>query len=45
MFGDLTIGDAIVDRIIHRAHRIELKGGSLRKRRANNDALTNEPDE
>lgn len=43
--GDLTIGDAIVDRIIHRAHRIELKGGSLRKRRTNNDALTNEPDE
>jgi DNA replication protein DnaC len=43
--GDLTIGDAIVDRIIHRAHRIELKGGSLRKRRTNNDVLTNEPDE
>ncbi|WP_424140898.1 ATP-binding protein [Roseomonas chloroacetimidivorans] len=40
MFGDLTLGDAIVDRIIHRAHRIELKGASLRKRQASNDALT-----
>ena len=38
--GDLTLGDAIVDRIIHRAHRIELKGASLRKRHASNDALT-----
>jgi len=43
--GDLTIGDAIVDRVIHRAHRIELKGGSLRKRRGNNDGLTDEPGE
>jgi hypothetical protein len=32
MFGDPTIGDAILDRVIHRAHRIELKGASLRKR-------------
>ena len=36
VIGDLTIGDAIVDRVIHRAHRIELKGGSLRKRQAAN---------
>jgi hypothetical protein len=41
--GDLTIGDAIVDRVIHRAHRIELKGGSLRKRRGTNDGVTDEP--
>jgi len=34
VIGDLTIGDAIVDRIVHRAHRLELKGGSLRKRQA-----------
>jgi len=34
VIGDLTIGDAIVDRIVHRAHRLELKGGSLRKRPA-----------
>ena len=29
---DPTIGDAILDRVVHRAHRIELKGPSLRKR-------------
>jgi DNA replication protein DnaC len=34
MFGDPTIGDAILDRVVHRAHRIELKGPSLRKRQA-----------
>jgi len=27
-------GDAILDRVVHRAHRIELKGPSLRKRQA-----------
>lgn len=30
--GDPTIADAICDRIIHNAHRIELKGDSLRKK-------------
>ncbi len=29
--GDSTIADAICDRIVHRAHRIDLKGESLRK--------------
>jgi DNA replication protein DnaC len=28
---DPTLGDAILDRIIHNAHRIELKGDSLRR--------------
>ncbi len=32
LVGDPTIGDAILDRVIHRAHRLELKGASLRKR-------------
>jgi len=32
MIGDPTVGDAILDRVVHRAHRIELKGPSLRKR-------------
>ncbi|SIR14945.1 ATP-binding protein, partial [Acidiphilium rubrum] len=32
IIGDPTLGDAILDRIVHRAHRIELKGESLRKR-------------
>jgi DNA replication protein DnaC len=31
LVGDPTIGDALLDRIVHRAHRIELKGPSLRK--------------
>lgn len=43
VIGDLTLGDAILDRVVHRAHRLELKGGSLRKRRTASDALTNDP--
>jgi DNA replication protein DnaC len=30
--GDPTIADAILDRLIHNAHRINLKGGSMRKK-------------
>jgi DNA replication protein DnaC len=43
MFGDPTLGDAILDRVVHRAHRIELKGESLRKRHAiaTSESLTN----
>ena len=29
--GDATLADAILDRLIHNAHRIELKGDSMRK--------------
>jgi DNA replication protein DnaC len=37
-----TIADAIIDRIIHDAHRIELKGESLRKNKnPNNEFLNN----
>ena len=32
VIGDPTLADAILDRIIHRAQRIELKGPSLRRR-------------
>lgn len=32
VIGDKTIADAILDRIVHDAHRIELKGESLRKK-------------
>ena len=32
--GNPTLADAILDRIVHNAHRIELKGESLRKQRA-----------
>ena len=30
--GDPTLADAILDRLIHTAHRINLKGGSMRKK-------------
>ena len=33
IIGDVTIADAILDRLVHTAHRIELKGESLRKRK------------
>src|SRR5690606_2086545 len=32
--GEPTLADAILDRIVHRAHRITLRGDSLRKRHA-----------
>lgn len=32
--GDPTIADALCDRILHRAHRLELQGPSRRKRAA-----------
>jgi len=32
--GNPTLADTILDRFIHNAHRIELKGESLRKQRA-----------
>lgn len=33
VIGEQNIADAILDRIIHDAHRLDLKGDSLRKRR------------
>lgn len=41
MIGEPTIADAILDRIIHNAHRIELKGDSMR-RKTNRADLTQE---
>ena len=32
VIGESTIADAILDRLIHGAHRIELSGSSLRKK-------------
>ncbi len=32
--GDATLGDAILDRLIHNSHRIEVKGPSMRERMA-----------
>ena len=40
MIGEPTIADAILDRIIHNAHRIELKGDSMRRKEKQPD-LTN----
>jgi DNA replication protein DnaC len=38
VIGEKTVADAILDRIIHQAHRLELKGESLRKKQ--NDLIT-----
>lgn len=35
VIGEKTVADAILDRIIHQAHRLELKGESLRKKQNN----------
>jgi DNA replication protein DnaC len=32
MFGDPTLADAILDRLVHNAHRLKLKGDSLRRK-------------
>ncbi len=41
MIGDGTIADAILDRLVHNAHKIKMKGESMRKRRAQTkDPLT-----
>lgn len=32
VIGESTIADAVLDRMVHSAHRIELKGDSLRKK-------------
>jgi len=33
-FANPTLADAIMDRIVHNAYRLELKGESMRKRRS-----------
>lgn len=33
--GDPTIADAVMDRLVHNAYKLELKGASMRKRRSN----------
>ena len=34
LIGDPTLADAILDRLIHNAHRVLLKGDSLRKKQS-----------
>jgi len=36
IIGEQTIADAILDRLVHNAHRIEIKGESMRKKMKNN---------
>jgi len=39
VIGDKTMADAILDRIIHQSHRVELKGESMRKKSAKQEAV------
>ncbi len=40
VIGEKTVADAILDRIIHESHRLELTGESLRKKRVASNELT-----
>jgi DNA replication protein DnaC len=43
LVGDATVADALTDRLVHQAYRIELKGESMLKTRAGNDRGTGVP--
>ena len=43
IIGDPTLADAILDRLVHNAHRLALKGESLRKAEAKRQKLDAEP--
>ncbi len=43
IIGDPTIADAVLDRLVHNAHRLTLKGESLRKAAAKRQKLDDEP--
>ena len=36
--GDPTVADSILDRLVHNAHRIEMHGESMRKKRSGKEA-------
>jgi hypothetical protein len=40
LIGEPTLADAILDRIVHNAHRLQLSGDSLRKQKAPKIAAT-----
>lgn len=42
MIGEPTIADAILDRIVHNAHRIDIKGDSMRRKDQNVNLTTRE---
>lgn len=39
LIGDPTLADAILDRVVHKAYKLNLKGGSMRKSRASDDEI------
>ena len=39
LIGDPTLADAILDRVVHNAHRIQLRGESLRRKTAQENAM------
>jgi DNA replication protein DnaC len=39
LLGDPTLADAILDRIVHKAYKLSLKGGSMRKSRGTDDEI------
>jgi len=41
IIGEQTVADAILDRIVHQSHRLELKGDSMRKKISNNQENSN----
>jgi DNA replication protein DnaC len=43
VINDATVADAILDRLVHNASRLELKGESLRKTRASLNLNTKPP--
>ncbi len=44
LIGDATLADAFLDRLVHNAHRIRLRGESMRKRNAVHDTEHTQPD-
>lgn len=45
LIADETVADAILDRVVHNAHRINLEGDSMRKAKSGIDIVSNVPDE
>ena len=43
IIGDPTLADAILDRLVHNAHRLALKGESLRRGAAKRQTLDDNP--
>ena len=43
IIGDPTLADAILDQLVHNAHRLTLKGESLRKAAAKRQKLDEKP--